>query len=265
MTSPDVAAAAYVPQWRGRPIPRPGDLIKMLALVHTEGSQFLSQRHVGGVVDTVTLDQAVLHNDLLIRLVDDPIDYILRQATSVCDWVLEAPAVREPESEPEPAPAAEPIDPTSIVALERRLLAITTRLAALKGEEEALKAEVATLNEQIRETALAEEMESLPGVDGMSAYFCPIYHVERRVDEATGKPFTTARLVEALRASGHDYLVSETANGNQVRALMREIVVEHEQDLPPALAEVAELKTRYDVRFTPMGARKTRAAPQRGD
>jgi hypothetical protein len=262
MASPDVAAATYVPEWRSRPIPRPGDHVKLDALVRPEASHFLTECHVEGVVDTATLDIEQIRPDLLIRLVDDPTDYILRCIPG-CDWALVAAAPIEPAPPVTAVEAGPPAETTSIVALERRLLAIQNRLEAISGEEKALKAEAVVLNGQIRETALAEEMESLPAVDGMTAYFCPVYHVERKVDEETGKPFTISDVLKALRASGHQYLISETANGNQVRALAREIVVDNEESLPPALDRVITLETRYDVRFTPMSERKHRAAPRR--
>jgi len=262
MTSPDVAAATYVPEWRSRPIPQPGDHIKMTALVHVEGSHFLGERVAAGIVDTSTLDTGQIKNDLLIHLVDDPTDYILRQPTRACDWALIEARVERAAEVPEEIPAPPAVDPMSVVALERRLLEVQTRLKAIAGEKDALDAEVAVLNKQIRDTALAEGMETLPAVNGMTAYFCPVYYVERRVDEVTGKPYTTRDLLAALREAGATHLITETANGNQVRALVREIVVDHKQPMPPALAAVINLETRYDVRFTPMGEKKRRAAPR---
>ena len=264
MASPDVAAAECTPQWRSRPIPRSGDHIRLTGLIKVPGSHFLSQTAAAGVVSDARLDCGQIKNDLLIRLVDDPTEYVLRQSTSACNWALVAAAGRDlvaplPE---QPATPAMPVDSMSIVELERRLLAVKNRLAAITGEEAALKAEAAQLSELIRDTALEQEMDSLPAVDGMTAYFSPVYFVERRIDEATGKQFTTADVIEALKESGHDYLLSVGYNGNQLRALAREIKIDHDRPLPPALARVITLSSRYDVNFTPMGARKRRAAPR---
>lgn len=266
MTSPDVAAAEYTPHWRGRPLPRPGDHITMVALVHTPGSHFMSQRHVSGEVDSARL-RGNLGHDMIVMLDGDPTEYTLRQATLVCDWGLQTPASRDPivpaPIPEQPAAAAVPAESTSIVALERRLLAVRNRLAAISGEEKALKAEAEQLSRDIRDTALEQEMESLPAVDGMTAYFMPAYYVEYRINPGTGEKYTARDVTAALKECGHGYLLGEMYNGNQLRALIREIKIENEQPLPPALDQVLTLGKRYDVQFTPMGDRKRRAAPRR--
>ena len=265
MASPDVAAATYTPEWRSRPIPQPGDHIRLVALIKEAGNHFLSEASAAGVVASAHLDQGMTRNDLLVSLVDDPLEYILRQGVPSCDWTPQIAAEPEPVA-PAPEQRAEdatPIDSMSIVALERRLLAVQNRLAAIGGEEEALKKEVILLNEQIRTTALEQEMQSLPAVDGMTAYFNPVYYVKYKINEETGKPYTTQDVAAALKKCGHDYLLGEKYNGNQLRALVCEIEIDHKQPLPPALEAVLTLKQRFDVKFTPMGERKRRAAPRR--
>lgn len=265
MASPDVAAAECTPQWRSRPVPRPGDHIRLIALIKVPGSHFLRETAAAGVVSSVHLDYGQIKNDLLVQFVDDPTEYVLRQSTPACDWALVAAANRDlvaPMPE-QPVVDATPSESMSIIGLERRLLAVQNRLAAIDGEEKALKAEAAQLSELIRTTALEQEMDSLPAVDGMTAYFSPVYFVERKIDDETGKQFTTADVTAALKESGHDYLLSEAYNGNQLRALAREIKIDHKRPLPPALNRVITLSQRFDVKFTPMGDRKRRAAPRR--
>jgi hypothetical protein len=273
MASPDVAAADYAPLWRSRPIPKPGDHVKLRALARAGEGHFFRQVDATGMVSRAEIRSVatavVSIDELAVTLAGDPLEYVLRESNPACEWTLQATARHDlvdlaPESPA--APAGLPVeDPTSIVTLERRLLQVKNRLRALDGEEKALKDEEAVLSEQIRDTALEQEMESLPAVDGMTAYFSPTYFVKRRIDESTGKEFTSDDIRAALRECGHDYLIAESVNGSQLRGLVREIKIENQQPLPPALARVLDLETRHDVQFTPMGERKRRAAPRRAD
>lgn len=271
MASPDVAAATYAPQWRSRPIPDPGDYIKLSALISSDASHFLHQIHAEGVVDRAKICLATSGlttvEELSITLIDDPLEYRLRAKSPPCGWALMTPARRDaiPPTPEQPGPATASPQVRSIVTLERQLLAVQNRLRAIEGEKKSLEAEASALAGEIRDTALEQEMESLPAVDGMTAYFAPAYYVAYKLDEDTGKKFTPEDVRAALRECGHDYLISEGYNGNQLRALVREIKIDHQQPLPEPLARVLDLETRHDVRFTPMGERKRRIAPRRGD
>jgi hypothetical protein len=156
-----------------------------------------------------------------------------------------------------------PVDDLTLVGCIRRFIAVEARLTALSAEEKILKRERAQLSDRVAEMMIEQEMDSPPGVDGMTAYFTPVYYVEKNIDPDTSEEFTSDDVRDALIASNLAAMIKQQYNGNQLRALLKEYD-ENGTEWPEPLAKVVSLAKRRQLAVTPMAARKQSAAPRGG-
>jgi hypothetical protein len=156
------------------------------------------------------------------------------------------------------ASPAEP-EPETMVGCIRRFIRVQARLKEIAAEEKVLEREVRELSDRVIEMMIEQEMDSPPGVDGMTAYITPVPYVDKRIDPETGEAFTTDDVKDALIAAGLKAMVKPSYNGNTLRSTLLEYA-EH-GEVPEALARVVELKKRRELRVTPMASSKRKAAP----
>lgn len=158
-----------------------------------------------------------------------------------------------------PAPAPPPSAGT-ITAQIRRFIYVTNRIAALKAELKTLEREKGELSDTVIDTMVEQEMDSPPGVDGMTSYLTPVYHVEKNINPDTGETYTSADVLDALRDAHLEAMISEGYNGSQMRSLMREFA-DNDQSPPDALVRVFTLVKRRELRVTQMAVGKRKASP----
>lgn len=150
----------------------------------------------------------------------------------------------------------------NMVACIRRFIAVESRLDALEAEEKVLKHEKAQLSDRVIELMIEDEMDSPPGVDGMTAYLKPVQYVKRNIDPDTAAEFTSEQVIQALLDSGLKSMVKAGYNGNQLRALLSEYN-KNGSKVPQPLADVVTLEKRRQLAVTPMAMSKQAAAPRR--
>lgn len=269
--TPDVAAATYLPTWRGEALPEVGREIVMRAWLTHDGRSGLRERQM-------EVHTARTEGDLLvITAPGDPDEYTLEAGSSLCRWryqdieqvqpaiIADAPdetsevAPDVTESQASPMPDAH--DET-LVGRIRRFIAVEARLTAAKAEVKALEAEKGELDKTIIDMLVEAGMDSPPGVDGMTVYLSPVYHAKKKTNPDTGQEYTPADILNALRTAKLHGMINEGYNGNTLRSLLREYE-ESKKQVPDALAQVVSLEKRREVRITPMGAAKRKAAPNR--
>lgn len=172
---------------------------------------------------------------------------------------VELPSDALPESVHVRAPADESETPDTIVGCIRRFIRVQARLKELAAEEKVLEREERELSDRVIEMMIEQEMDSPPGVDGMTAYVHPVSYVEKLIDPETGEAFTTDDVKDALIAAGLKAMIRPSYNGNTLRATLIEYA-EHDE-IPEPLAKVVKLKKRRELRVTPMAASKRKAKP----
>lgn len=154
-----------------------------------------------------------------------------------------------------------PICDMGMVASIREFIAVQNRLTAIEAEEKLLEAKKRELSDHVIELMIEEEMDSPPGVDGMTAYLNPVVYVEKKVNPDTGEAFTGDDIRDALVKSGLGSMIRSNYNGNQLRSLLREYD-ENQTSVPKPLAKVVTLAKRRELAITPMAERKRSAAPR---
>jgi hypothetical protein len=290
--APDIAAAAYVPTWRGQPLPDPGREIEMRAHFTEHGRTRYREYKI--TVASARLDQRFDGTRLVITVSGDATEYLLDEDGIATWWRYSAAeqarmkaetrisaessdpnaealtlTVTDPPMAPEDLQQVadtyrEMPDPTdeTITGRIRRFIAVKQRLEAIAAEEKRLKIEAEELSDAVVEMMIEQDMDSPPGVDGMTAYLNTVYYAEKQVDPNTSERYTTDAVLAALNEAKLGSMISQGYNGNQMRALLREYE-ETGQELPEALAKVFVLRKRRVLAVTPMAAKKRDAAPNR--
>lgn len=142
-------------------------------------------------------------------------------------------------------------DPQDIPGRMRRLRWLKAHIEALDARLKAAKGEYAELGKDtVREMAV-EGMTSTT-INGWTGFFAPKRHIERKPGVESDQ------VIEAMRTAGLGHMVKPGYNGNTLKSYL----VELENDglpVPPALADVVELVTDYEIRFTRAAASKRRA------
>jgi hypothetical protein len=127
---------------------------------------------------------------------------------------------------------------------ERRFAALTKEKRANAARDKEINAELAELQEKILERWGAEGLRGVPLTDAK---------LELRREgwikvKATGERATDAEkraAIEALKAAGHEDLVSEGYNSRSVSSVARE---EHwDRDMPPELEEHFTFEPEYKI------------------
>lgn len=269
--TPDAAAAAYLPTWRGEALPEAGREIVLRAWSTRDGRSGLREHQME--VHTVRTEGDLL----VVTAPGDPSRYRLEAGSKLCWWryqdadqylpaavddvtpleVPGAPSIAAGDQTPMPDAHDE-----TLVGRIRRFIAVETRLTAAKAEVKALEAEKGELDKTIIDMLVEAGMDSPPGVDGMTVYLSPVYYTQKKVNPDTGQEYTPADILNALRTAKLHGMINEGYHGNTLRALLREFQ-ESKQEVPDALSQVVSLEKRREVRITPMGAAKRKAAPNR--
>lgn len=159
-----------------------------------------------------------------------------------------------PFGEGDPSAVSEPIpdpDPDDIPGRLRRLLWLKTHIDSLEAQLKAAQKEYLTLGKDtVREMAV-EGMTSTT-INGWTGFFASKRHVERKPGVQTDQ------VIEAMRAAGLGHMVKPNYNGNTLKSYLTELQRDN-IPVPAALAEVVELVTDYEIRFTRAAASKRNA------
>lgn len=134
----------------------------------------------------------------------------------------------------------------------QRLRAEEDRLTA---EGKAMKEEADRLEQELVEMFSEAGLQNL-NVDGKTVY------LGRKTFAQWKSGMDPEEKRAALRAAGHDELISETINANTLAAFVRELVDEGGPGMPPELADLLELGESYRIGINAAGSRskaKTRS------